>query len=68
MKYAAPRAPAQVDHAIVYRREDEFCSWPFTSGFWETADGTLMANFATRNVSYASGDAIRHDVLGRSMT
>ena len=66
MKYAAPRAPAQVDHAIVYRREDEFCSWPFTSGFWETADGTLIANFATRNVSYASGDAIRHDVLGRN--
>jgi hypothetical protein len=66
IRYAAPRAPSQVDHAVVYRREDEFCSWPFTSGFWETADGTLIANFATRNVSYASGDAIRHDVLGRN--
>jgi hypothetical protein len=66
MKYAAPRAPSQVDHAVVYRREDEFCSWPYTSGFWETADGTLIANFATRNVSYGSGDAIRHDVLGQN--
>ena len=55
-----------MDHAVVYRREDEFCSWPFTSGFWETADGTLIANFATRTVSYDSGDAIRHDVLGRN--
>ena len=66
IRYAAPRAPSQVDHAIVYRREDEFCSWPFTSGFWETADGTLTANFATRNVSYGSGDAIRHDVLSQN--
>lgn len=65
-RYAAPRAPGRVDHAVVYRREDEFCSWPFTSGFWETADGTLIANFATRNVSYASGEAIRHDVLGQN--
>ena len=61
-----PRRPSQVDHAIVYRREDEFCSWPFTSGFWENGEGTLIANFATRNVSYNSGDAIRHDVLGQN--
>jgi len=64
--YAAPRLATRVDHAIVYRREDEFCSWPFTSGFWENGEGTLIANFATRNVSYDSGDAIRHDVLGQN--
>ena len=67
-KYAPPRRPSQVDHSVVYRREDEFCSWPFTSGFWQTADGTLIANFATRNVVYDSGDAIRHDVLGQNST
>ncbi len=61
-----PRPPSQVDHATVYRREDEFCSWPFTSGFWENGDGTLIANFTTRNVAYDSGDAIRHDVLGQN--
>jgi len=64
--YSRPIRPRDVDHAVVYRREDEFCSWPFTSGFWENGDGTLIANFATRNVSYASGDAIRHDVLGQN--
>jgi hypothetical protein len=67
-KFSPPCPPAQVDHATVYRRDDEFCSWPFTSGFWENADGTLIANFATRNVVYASGDAIRHDVLGQNST
>lgn len=67
-KFAPPRAPKLVDHAVVYRRDDEFCSWPFTSGFWENGEGTLIANFATRNVVYDSGDAIRHDVLGQNST
>ena len=61
-----PVTPAGVEHDVVYRREDEFCSWPFTSGFWENGDGTLIANFMTRNVVYDSGDAIRHDVLGQN--
>jgi hypothetical protein len=64
--YAPPRPPRHVDHATVYRREDEFCSWPFTSGFWENGDGVLIANFTSRNVSYDSGDKIRHDVLGQN--
>ena len=68
MRFSPPRQARHVDHAVVYRREDEFCSWPFTSGFWENAAGTLIANFATRNVSYNSGDAIRHDVLGQNST
>ncbi len=63
-----PIAPNGLDHAVVYRREDEFCSWPFTSGFWENGEGTLIANFTTRNVVYDSGDAIRHDVLGQNST
>jgi len=66
IKFAPPRAPRRVDHAVVYRRENEFCSWPFTSGFWENAQGELIANFTSRTVSYASGDAIRHDVLGQN--
>lgn len=66
IKFSPPRSPRHVDHAVVYRHDDEFCSWPYTSGFWENAEGTLIANFATRNVSYNSGDAIRHDVLGQN--
>ena len=61
-----PIAPSQLDHKVVYKHDDEFCSWPFTSGFWENADGMLIAHFAPRNVSYNSGDAIRHDVLGQN--
>jgi hypothetical protein len=67
--YSPPRPPKRVDHAIVYRHDDEFCSWPYTSGFWENSEGTLIANFATRNVEYGNGGgAIRHDVLGKNST
>jgi hypothetical protein len=66
IRFSPPRPPRNVDHATVYRRDDEFCSWPFTSGFWINGEGTLIANFATRNVAYNSGDAIRHDVLGQN--
>lgn len=66
--YARPRPPRQVDHSTVYRRENEFCSWPFTSGFWENADGELIANFASRTVVYDDASKIRHDVLGQNST
>jgi hypothetical protein len=61
--YAAPRAPRKVDHAVVYRREDEFCSWPYTSGFWQNGRGELIANFSSRTVKYSSGAEINHDAL-----
>ena len=67
-RYAAPRQIRNVDHAIVYRREDEFCSWPYTSGFWENGDGVLIANFASRTVKYDDGAKIRHDVLFQNST
>ncbi|HZV58676.1 MAG TPA: hypothetical protein VFF89_13495, partial [Sphingobium sp.] len=65
MRLRPPRSPRSVDHAVVYRRENEFCSWPFTSGFWENGSGELIANFMTRTVAYASGDEINHDALER---
>jgi hypothetical protein len=61
--FAVPRQVRNVDHAIVYRRENEFCSWPYTSGFWQNAKGELIANFAARTVHYSSGAEINHDAL-----
>jgi len=63
IEFRPPRAPKYVDHATVYRREDEFCSWPYTSGFWENAAGELIANFTARTVAYRSGSEISHDAL-----
>jgi hypothetical protein len=66
-KFSPPRPAKDLDHAIVYRRDDEFASHPYTSGFWETAAGHLIANFATRKVNYG-GDPnnLAHTNLGRN--
>jgi hypothetical protein len=62
--YAAPRQLKQVDHAIVYRREDEFCGWPHTSGFWDLGNGELLQNFMAIPTVYESAGAISHDRIG----
>jgi hypothetical protein len=49
--YAPPR-PARVEHAVVYRRENEFASHPYVRGFRETAAGHLVANFSVATVDY----------------
>ena len=66
-KFSAPRKAKGADHAIVYRREDEFASHPYVAGFWETAAGHLLSNFSTRKVDYL-GDPnnLSHNNLGRN--
>ena len=62
--YAPPRRIA-ADHAVVYRREDEFTGWPHTSGFWDMGNGELLQNFSAVKTDYESPDAISHDNIGR---
>ena len=52
VKSAPPRRAANVDHAVVYRRENEFASHPYVRGFWETAAGHLITNFSVATVDY----------------
>jgi len=42
----------EVEHAVVYRRENEFASHPYVRGFWETAAGHLICNFSLATVDY----------------
>lgn len=60
----APRAALDVDHAVVYRHDDEFTAWPFTMGFWETGSGELVSNFMTLDADYSDPAKISHDLLG----
>jgi hypothetical protein len=66
--YKAPRPADDLDHAIVYRREDEFCAWTYTRGFWETGDGELIQNFDALTVAYEDPDAISHDNIFATST
>jgi hypothetical protein len=47
-----PRRAKHVEHAVVYRRENEFASHPYVRGFWETGAGHLICNFSVATVDY----------------
>jgi hypothetical protein len=63
-KMARPRPAKQADHAIIYRNDGEFCSWPFTMGFFETAS-SLIVNFQRARANYGDVDSPNHNVVGR---
>ena len=70
MASAATRAPGKLraardaDHAVVYRNDNEFCSWPFTQGFFDTGE-TLIANFVRTKANYRDVDSLNHNVVAR---
>ena len=55
MTFHPPRPARDTEHAVVYRRENEFATHPYSRGFWETAAGHLICNFSVATVDY-SGD------------
>lgn len=67
-QYPAARSAKDVDHAVVYRRENEFCSWPYTMGFWETANGDFLQSFLSLTVVYDDPNNINHDNLATQAT
>ena len=63
--YGQPRKLSDVDHAIVYRREDEFTGWPHVMGFWNFGDGEILQQVQSIVTEYENPDAISHDNIGR---
>lgn len=63
-QFAKPRPATDLEHAVVYRRDDEFTSWPHTMGFWETGSGELVQCVMTLDSDYGDPSSISHDQLG----
>ena len=52
-----PVRPADMEHTIVYRREDEYAGWPFNGGLWNFGDGEILVGFNRNRYAYdKSGD------------
>jgi hypothetical protein len=64
-RFARPRPLANVDHLVVYRRENEFVGWPHTMGYWNLGGGELLQQVTSINTSYGNADSISHDNIGR---
>jgi hypothetical protein len=63
-KFARPRSAKNAEHSVVYRNEAEFSAWPYTMGFWESANGHLLQNFMRAKADYTDAKKISHDVIG----
>src|SRR5436190_15259502 len=64
-RFGKPRPAKNAEHGVVYRNENEFCAWPYTQGFFETGDGTLIANFIRTPADYGKVDSLNHNVVMR---
>jgi hypothetical protein len=60
---ARARHARNIEHAVAYRRENEFASHPYVRGFWETSAGHLISNFSVATVDYR-GDPQRLAHIG----
>lgn len=63
-QFAKPRAAREIEHGVVFNREDQFAAWPFTMGFWDTGAGELVQCFMSLDADYADPSSISHDQLG----
>jgi hypothetical protein len=52
--------PDDIEHVIVYRRNDEYAGWPFNGGFWHFGNGELLVGFNRNKCSYMSPNDVRH--------
>lgn len=62
--YAPPRRLANVDHKVVYRKENEFAGWPHVMGYWNIGDGEILQQIRATTTTYPDADAIAHNKLG----
>lgn len=56
------------EHRVVYRNDNEFCSWPFLCGFWETAEGHFLVGFMRNECTYDSERDMSHNSWQRTRT
>ena len=45
---------------VVYRKEDEFCAWPFNGGMWQFEDGEIVVGFTRSKADYSAHENIQH--------
>ena len=59
-RFAPPVRVRDAEHSIVYRNDGEFAGWPFTSGFWVTANDDYVLGIKKRKVNYRDPNDITH--------
>ena len=64
-RFDPPVRARDAAHGIVYRNDQEFCGWPFISGFWTNADGHHLVAFKKKPSAYQSAEDVHHDEVAK---
>lgn len=52
--------PKSMEHIVIYRNNNEFCSWPFNAGMWKTAGGEVVTGFMKIACDYTVEKNLNH--------
>ncbi|MEF3312645.1 sialidase family protein [Paenibacillus sp. GYB004] len=61
MNYWKPVKPDGLEHVVIYRNDNEFCSWPFNAGMWKIAEDDILVGFMNINCDYSVPGNLKHD-------
>lgn len=57
---SSPSRIPDAEHTVVYRDDDEFCSWPFNVGMWRIADDDILVAFIRCECDYSVPGNLTH--------
>jgi len=52
--------PDNMEHLVVYRNDNEFCSWPFNAGMWKISDNEILVGFMNHACDYSNPKQLTH--------
>jgi len=65
ISFPRPQRDPTAEHGIVYRNESQFCAWPFYCGFWQVANGDIVASFKRVETDYSAAASVDHGQMSR---
>jgi len=60
-KYYRPEKPKEIENLIIYRKDDEYCSWPFNAGMWKCSRDNILVAFMNISCDYSNSKNLLHD-------
>ena len=60
INYKKAVKPEEIEHVVVYRKDDEYAGWPFNGGFWNFGNGVLIVGFNRNKCAYRESLDVRH--------
>lgn len=53
MNYYKPVRPANMEQVVIYKNNQEFCSWPFNAGMWKINENNILVAFMNIACDYS---------------